>query len=92
MVLGRRTLVYTDVAEYWTLRIPADKVKLGARLLSRIFGSFLRDGGVLVIVFGILDKYEKANSLPVDWVADCWRIGLGCFFFGLIFGLIGGEN
>jgi hypothetical protein len=92
MVLGRRTLVYTDVAEYWTLRIPADKVKLGARLLSRMFGSFLRDGGVLVIVFGILDKYEKTNSLPVDWVADCWRIGLGCFFFGLIFGLIGGEN
>jgi hypothetical protein len=93
MVLSEPGLWFrVAMKEYWTLRVRADKVKLGARSLARMFGSFLRDGGVLVIVFGILDKYERPNSLPNDWVANCWRIGLGCLFFGLIFGLIGGDS
>jgi hypothetical protein len=77
--------------EYWTLRIRADKVKLGARSLARMFGSFLRDGGILVIVFGILDKYGRPNSFPVDWVIKCWWVGVGCFVVGAVFGLMGGD-
>jgi hypothetical protein len=78
--------------EYWTLRVRADKVKLWARSLARMFGAFLRDGGVLVIVFGILDKYERPNSLHVDWITRCWWVGMGCFVMGAAFGLIAGDH
>lgn len=68
--------------EYWTLRIRADKVKLWARSLARMFGAFLRDGGVLVIVFGILDKYERPGTLPADWITKLLVGGNGLFCCG----------
>jgi hypothetical protein len=80
------------VAEYWTIRVRADKVKEVARSIARMFGVFFRDGGILVIVFGILDAYEKVSGLPPNWKTDCWWIGFGSFIVGVIFGLIGGDR
>jgi hypothetical protein len=70
--------------EYWTFQVRKSTMKA----VARMFGTFLRDGGILVLVFGILDKY---NSLTREWVYGCTEIGLGAFVVGLILGLIGGE-
>jgi hypothetical protein len=70
--------------EYWTFQVRKSTIKATAKML----GHFFRDGGILVLVFGILDKYEH---LTTAWVYGCAKVGIGAFVVGLILGLLGGE-
>jgi hypothetical protein len=59
-----------------------------------MFGCFLREGGILVIVFGILDRLNRAgqDGLSQRWVLGCFAVGFGALFAGIVFGLWGQQH
>ena len=82
------------MAEHWELNWTLRVRKRTAKAASDMFGCFLREGGILVIVFGILDRLDRggADALSKRWVAGCFIVGLGALFAGILFGLWGQQQ
>ena len=79
------------MAKYWIIRIR--KIETGdLRLVARMLGVFFRDLGVLVVVFGILDKLVKDDKVPPLWMYNCLGLGAGGLLLGILFGLWGDER
>lgn len=74
----------------WTLRIR----KRSAKAVADMFGCFLREGGILVIVFGILDRLNKGgqDALSSRWVLGCFVVGFAALVVGIVFGLWGLQH
>ncbi len=56
----------------------------GPKRLDRVLGETLREGGILVLVFGLLDKYTRGERPSADYLTAVFAIGLSCIVFGLI--------
>jgi hypothetical protein len=54
------------------------------RRLAKIAGETFREGGILVIVFGLLDNRMADHPHPPPW--DVWIIGIG--LIGIVLGAI----
>ena len=79
------------MAEHWTWTVRIKKKS--AKAASDMFGCFLREGGILVIVFGILDRLNKGpDTLSKRWVLACFGVGLSALVLGILFGLWGQEE
>jgi hypothetical protein len=80
------------MADHWTLINWTVRIKIRtAKAVSCMVGEFLRDGGILVIVFGVMDRLEgrAEHGLSEHWVAGCFAVGLGALLVGILFGLWG---
>jgi hypothetical protein len=80
------------MAEHWELRLRVKK--RSAKAVSDMFGCFLREGGILVIVFGILDRLNRGgqDALSRPWVYGCFGVGVGALLTGMIFCLLGQQK
>ena len=78
------------MAKYWTIQINLNVSWL--RAISKMLGEFFRDGGILVIVFGLLDKLNKEGNLPSNWLYGCISVGCISLVVGIILGLGGMKD
>ncbi len=56
----------------------------GPKRLDRVLGETLREGGILVLVFGLLDKYSRGERPSPAYLTAVFAIGLSCIVVGLM--------
>jgi hypothetical protein len=53
---------------------------VGRKTLAEMVGELLREGGILLLVFGLLDPFLRGGAPGLPWVG--WVVGLSLLAIG----------